>query len=567
MMMRLLRGAAIAIAVGGVVDPACDVRTTDRPTVAVEIVDTPSLALPAEGGGTRRDAASRVRQALTESLAADWNVVEGPVSTAAARVVVGDAPPAIELGAWHETERGAPPVHAVTVASPLTPNVRIIRAHGPRRITIWDSAAIGASIEGRGLKGESVVVRLFKDGVELASAEHRWRADDDVFEAQLTFLPPSVGAHRLEIRASSAAAERTELDNRVTLLIDTDAVRQRVLVYHPRLSWMSAFVARAIERDPRLELTSRAQASRGIAVTAGKDHEGFDAFDAVVIGAPDALTRAEVEALNRYVTVRGGSVLLVADRKLAGPSLALAPATSFDEILLDKAVDLAPGLRASELSVPRQTREGWDTIGSDGTRPVIMTAPRGRGRVVFSGALDAWRFRERSRYWQDLVAGLAARTPAAVDLRVEPAIARPGELIDVSSDTAAARVAGDVIRLWPGGEPGLFRGQFRAPAEAGTLTVTAERGGAVAEASVVVDPTAAQPWLDRDAGLEAFAAAHGGRLVGAQDIGPLVAELSQAAPGRPASRTIRPMRSAWWIAPFASLLAAEWTLRRRRHLH
>jgi len=567
MMMRVLRGAAIAIAVGGVADPACDVRTIDRPTVAVEIVDTPSLALPAEGGGTRRDAASRARHALTERLSADWNVVEGPVSTAAARVVVGDAPPAIDLGTWDATDRREPQVHAVTVASPLTPNVRITRAHGPRRITIWDSAAIGASIEGRGLKGESVVVRLFKDGVPLASAEHRWRTDLDVFEAQLVFLPPAVGAHRLEIRATSAAVERTELDNRVSLLIDTNAVRRRVLVHQPRLSWMSAFVARAIERDPRLEVSSRAQASRGIAVTAGKDREGFDAFDAIVIGAPDVLTRAEVEALNRYVTVRGGSVLLVADRKPAGPSLGLAPATSFDEVLLDAAVDLAPGLRASELSVPRQPREGWETIGRDGSRPVIMTAPRGRGRILFSGALDAWRFRERSRYWQDLIAGLAARAPAAVELRVEPAIARPGELIEVSSDTTAARVAGEAIRLWPGGEPGLFRGQFRAPVVAGTLTVRAERGGAVAEASVFVDPAAAHPWADRDSALEAFAAAHGGKLVRAEDVGSLGVELRQSADGRPASRTIRPMRSAWWIAPFASLLAAEWTLRRRHHLH
>jgi hypothetical protein len=28
-------------------------------------------------------------------------------------------------------------------------------------------------------------------------------------------------------------------------------------------------------------------------------------------------------------------------------------------------------------------------------------------------------------------------------------------------------------------------------------------------------------------------------------------------------RTARPMRSPWWILPFATLLCAEWTLRRR----
>jgi hypothetical protein len=195
-----------------------------------------------------------------------------------------------------------------------------------------------------------------------------------------------------------------------------------------------------------------------------------------------------------------------------------------------------------------------------------MMVPRGRGRVLFSGALDAWRYREGSRYWQDLVADFAARTPARVHVQVEPPVARPGEPIEISSNATAARVGDQVVRLWPGGEPGIFRGRFRAPAKSGLIGVTAERDGVTAQATLSVDEAAAHPWLDRD-GLDAFAAAHGGRSVGAQDTGILLADLRQAAERRPISRIVRPMRSAWWIAPFALLLGAEWTLRRRRHLH
>lgn len=566
-MMRVLRGAAIVIAAGGVVDPACDARSYERPTLSVEIVETPSLVLPAEGGGTRWDLARRARQALRDNLGAQWEVVDGPVSTAAARVVVGDAVPAIELGPWSDLQTGRAPIHAVTVASQLPTNVRIVSASAPRQITIWDAAAIDASIEGRGLKGHKVTVRLFKDDVALASTEHVWQSDVEVFDARLMFLPPAVGLHRLEIRASSSLAERTDVDNRVSLLVGTNAVRRRVLVYQPRLSWMGAFVARAIERDPRFELAARAQASRGVAVSAGKALEGFDTFDVVVVGAPDALTDAEVEALNRYVNGRGGSVLLVADRRPGGPYVRLAPSASFDEVLLQKPTDIAPGLRASELSVPNRPREGWEPLTSDRTQPVLMSVPRGRGRLVFSGALDAWRYREGSRYWQDLVAGLAARTPADVHVQVEPPVARPGELIEVSSNAPLARIDDQAIRLWPGGEPGIFRGQFRWPAATESISVTAEKEGAIAQTVVSVDPGAADAWRDRDAALGAFAAAHGGRIVSAQDIGRLVNELRQTAERRPTSRTVRPMHSVWWIAPFAAFLAAEWTLRRRRHLH
>jgi hypothetical protein len=567
MIMQVLRGAAIAVAVSGVVDPACRVRSYERPRLSVEFVETPSLALPAEGGGTRRDLAQRMRQTLRERLATQWEVVDRPVSTAAARVVVGDAAPEIELGPWADSETRRTPIHAVAVTSQLTPNVRILSVSAPRQITIWDGAAIDASIEGRGLKGQKVTVRLFKDDVELASTEHVWTSDGEVFGARLIFLPPAIGTHRLEMWASSSSAERTEVDNRVSLLIDTNDVRRRVLVYQPRLSWMGTFVARAIEGDPRFALASRAQASRGVSVSAGKALEAFDTFDAVVVGAPDALVHAEVEALDRYVTVRGGSVLLVADRKPTGAYVGLAPSASFDEILLQKPTEIAQDLRASELSVPNRPREGWEPLSSDRTRPALMTVLRGRGRLVFSGALDAWRYREGSRYWQDLVAGLAARTPADVQLQVEPAVARPGEVIEVSSNAPLARIDDQAVKLWPGGEPGIFRAQFRSPARTGSIKVTAEKDGAVAHAVVAIDPGAASPWSDNEAALGAFAAAHGGRLVSAQDIGPLVDELRQTAERRQTSRTVRPMRSVWWIAPFASLLAAEWTLRRRRHLH
>jgi hypothetical protein len=565
--MAVLRGAAIVIAVGGVIDPACDVRSYERPELSVEIVETPSLALPAEGGGTRRDLAQRVRQTLRDNLGAQWLVVDGPVSTAAARVVVGDAAPGIELGPWSDSRMGRTPVHAVTIASPLTPNVRIVSATAPRQITIWDGAAIHASIEGRGLKGQKVTVRMFKDDVALASTEHVWTSDGEVFGARLMFLPPAVGTHRLEIRASSSLAERAEVDNRVSLLVDANDVRRRVLVYQPRLSWMGTFVARAIEGDPRLELASRAQASRGISVSAGKALDAFDAFDAVVVGAADALVDAEVEALDRYVTDRGGSVLLVADRKPGGPYVRLAPSASFDELLLQKPTDIAQGLRASELIVPRRPREGWEPLSSDRTRPVLMSVLRGQGRVVFSGALDAWRYREGSRYWQDLVAGLAARTFPAVHVQAEPAVVRPGEPIEVSSNAPLARIDDQALKLWPGGEPGIFRTQVRSPTQTGVIRVSAEKDGAVAHAVVSIDPGAASAWSDNDATLGAFAAAHGGRIVTAQDIGRLVNELRQTAERRPTSRTVRPMRSAWWIAPFAAFLGAEWTLRRRRHLH
>src|SRR4029078_8618593 len=63
---------------------------------------------------------------------------------------------------------------------------------------------------------------------------------------------------------------------------------------------------------------------------------------------------------------------------------------------------------------------------------VILSMPRGDGRLMLSGAMDAWRFRAAGgnafdRFWQSPIAGLglAVAPPVAIDL--DPALLRPGE--------------------------------------------------------------------------------------------------------------------------------------------
>jgi len=88
-----------------------------------------------------------------------------------------------------------------------------------------------------------------------------------------------------------------------------------------------------------------------------------------------------------------------------------------------------------------------------------------------------------------------------------------------------------------------------------------------ATAQLNVTTSVTQPWSERDAALEAIATASGGMTVGPGDLDRLATELERHAKPATAVRTIRPLRGAWWMLPFAGCLAAEWALRRRRHLH
>ena len=76
--------------------------------------------------------------------------------------------------------------------------------------------------------------------------------------------------------------------------------------------------------------------------------------------------------------------------------------------------------------------------------PVIVSMPRGDGRLLLSGAMDAWRFRAADngafdRFWQSTIAGLALAVPPPIAIGVEPPLLRPGERGDVTVRDPVAR--------------------------------------------------------------------------------------------------------------------------------
>jgi len=208
--------------------------------------------------------------------------------------------------------------------------------------------------------------------------------------------------------------------------------------------------------------------------------------------------------------------------------------------------------------------------------PVVMVAPVGAGRLLISGALDAWRYRANhdaafDRFWQAAIAGLAAVSPPAVDVAVDPAVVAPGADAEVrvrirgDAATVSATLGTDPIRLWPDAEPGSFRGSFVAPADIGTagIAVTADSATGVGRFIVAAGARRARA---AGAPLSLLAASHGGVDVAADDLSSLVRTIRRdiAAPRVPTTR--RPMRSVWWMVPFAACLGGEWWLRRRRGL-
>jgi hypothetical protein len=567
----IARALAVALGIVGVVDPVW--QTTDRSPRAVE--------LQLEPGADAMGVKARLEQALRDEVT--FSADHAPV----ARVVVGDAlPPTVDRI----------PTSFVSLAPESTINTRVVAVAEPAAAMPGWRTAVTAVIEGRGVAGSTSGVVLERSGVELGRTEHKWTGTDERASVTIPFVPPSEGPARLSLRVLPLEGERIEGDNVADVRAVVRARRLKVLVHEARPSWIAAFVRRVLEANPAFDVSASVAASKGLAVNAGAAParlRQLDEFETVLVGAPEDLTSADVDALETFVRRRGGAVVLLPDRRPSGPYVRLLRSREFDEVLIETPVT-AQGqegaLQASELALPRGSIASPDVLASvereGGRRAVVFGAPLGDGRVVFSGAMDAWRFRAAdetgfARFWTSTVAGLALSAPPRLDLSAYPGIVKPGDFVGVRlrlrrselNDSAsrvdvpavrarliAASGTEELIRLWPGAEPGVFEGRVKIP-EVGTFDVSASSGAATADTVVIAAADVRTP-DDGDARRGAIAAATGGVHVGAQNLEPLVRSLRALTPAR-ASRDAHPARSVWFVAAFAALLGAEWTMRRR----
>ena len=591
-----LRTLAVAIAVAAAIDPALSSSHVSHPVISIIAAD------PARDSALVREAGATLEDRFT--------IVPGPFPSDAS-VLVGDALP-------DDVGELSSPVFAIAHRSTGS-EVELESVTAPSRAALDARVPVTAVLRAVGARTRVLDVTLRSNGLVVDRVARTLSSADEHIVIPLSFLPPAAGVAPLHIDATT---EKSDAVARADLSVDVRDTRWSVLFYDARPSWMSTFVRRAVERDRRFVVTSRVVTSRNLSTDVGRpparldDLEGTSHFDAIVIGAPDALSRAEVAGIDEYLRRRGGSVVLLLDQRAAGPyeeligsSTSTWPTKSLGVgVRIGAAGGDTVSLRSSETAWPNTLPPGavplavaLPTAGDSGRgRTIVWKSPVGGGRVIVSGAFDAWRFRDRGqsdfeRFWQSLVADAANLAPPPVSVSPARSVLAPGEESDIavtvrraafaSLDATAAPIdasvavavlapaaAGarrEVLHVMPSGSIGELHGTFRAPRAPGVYRVVASADGATADAAIVVAPDARRAGGDsRDARalVAAYVASRGGRVVADTEPHALTAGLTSAL--RPAARAElwHPMRSPWWIVPFALALSAEWWLRRRRGL-
>lgn len=589
----VLRGVAVTIAILGTVDP---VVMRERP-----IRRTVVIAAQAEGAGGSEgprhgtalgNAAWAAAAALGDQLADDFDVSLHRLSATDRAAACAPEMPCVLVG----EDRWAGPlgdgqsrvVGAVRIA-PAAPHLRIVNA---AVTALAHESAVGrlqVELNGVGVVGGRSVVDVLDSGVPIGQAVHEWTSDGRA-AVDIEWWPMASGLRRLTVRATGIAADGV-VDDGVDLGVPVSRDSYPVLVYDPRPSWTSTFVRRAIERDPRVSTRLVAKLGPQLQVSSGApfrlDQAALAAASAVVIGALDQLSAAEVELLDRFVRIRGGSLILVPDRRPTGAVMGLLSSPVTER--LEAAPVRVGDWRATELLVFRTPPAGASILSRVGDDAVVVSTPVGNGRVVVAGAMDAWRYRDVDdaafdRAWQSLIADAAAAGGRTLNVTADRPLARPGEeirldvrlramadadaAVGVSATVACGTDAPRVLRLWPTADRRRFEGRVSATdaVECRVAVSSTEPVVASGTADLRIATDVGRPLTRTTTTLAQAVAAAGGRVVAPGDEATTASDVRRLLPVELASAVTRPMRSVWWIVPFAACLGLEWWLRRRHGL-
>ena len=570
-----LRVVAVAIALGGIVDPAI---TSDRPSKRMVFVSA---------GDSARD--RRLADVVADALHRRFVVARSPVAGAGAAVIVGDVLP--------NSGDLVPTPAFVVVADSDKADVAIDRLDVPAHVTIDERVPVRARFTVRAAAGRSLDVTARAGGVVVDRVTSRVGKDRTML-VPLSFVPTGLGPVTVQISASLSGVELPAVADALVNVVDG---RRSVLFYDPRPSWMSTFVQRAIERDPQFAVTSRVITSRNVSTNTGQppaalgDPSTLAAFEVVVVGAPSALSAADVAGLEAFMRRRGGSVVFLLDDPTPGPYERLARVSAWSSnrgtpSVFTLAHDDSTSLRSGDVVVPA-TLPGGTKIIAGGSQAVVWESSFGAGRLIVSGARDAWHFRDAGlstfdRFWRTLIADAAASAPPPLVLEAVPALSKPGATVElrvamrdaalsadvertsgsVRASIAAALESSTPVRMWPEGGVGQFGGTVRAPRRPGVYRFTAAAGGRAAEIPLIVSADARVNAPISRSVADVWARTRGGRLLEARDIGKLPAALEAAMQPRSERTTWHPFRSAWWFVPFVLALSVEWWLRRRKGL-
>lgn len=377
-----------------------------------------------------------------------------------------------------------------------TPLVALEPLNLPDRLGRRDRLRVPVSARVQGCARSTLTVELLWDAEPVAAERIPVDLTERYLGAEFDLVPPDAGVHRVSARVTLPAASGGQVFQ-TSAVVEVRDENVRVLYVEGTPRAEAAFLTRAWQADPRLELTRKF-----LFATAGSGAYAFEGgrvnwadYDVVILGSvPPVLSEGVLNDLVRAVRERGVGLLLAGGRRLFNdPGLDRTALAGISAVRivdshsgLDGPVRFVPtaaGLRhpilkGAALPVPTsQARPGLDeravwlglpalggaallgepkpvavVLAADAAgRPLLVAQEVGRGRCVAAGWENTWPWALASdegaalhrRFWRQMIGWLANRRPRAWVLTDQPTYAAAA----LASGQQSARIRAGISGL------------------------------------------------------------------------------------------------------------------------
>lgn len=620
-LVGLRLGALVLLALAFAGLSCAEERGGERRELALVVDDSASMTL--------RDAEGVERARLAEELAAGLSAARPglefvPFTTGA---LASDPAAALELLARRRPDlagavligdddgaggyAGPPgfPVNVLAVDTPAAADYETLRPRAPRLIAAGRPAAVVVEVAARGGEPSPTVLTVTARRLE-SDGEPRVLGSDGIDSTggsrEFVFTPDLPGWWLIEARLEPVSGEATDWNNTRRLLVQVVDDEQTALILSAGPHPEAAFLARALEELPGVEVVrlhrrpdGRYYDPDGTPVTPEvREPAAVFLIDivpegsliselsrrndagrgtALIWGRPGLVVEADAAVWSLWPGLSTGTLRLVAGQ---------ARAVEAHDPLFSTAVEAGPPALLSYAEGLPVGVETILTLENPAGRPVpgALASRSGAPRLLLLGS-SWWRWHLARRLhgedplYQNLTAELFSllSTPPPGEgprLHLERRYVEAGgelvvELDDPSGGSPAALLLDEgggrrgEVTFTPDHD-GVRRSRLTAPREPGLYFVSiATDSGAVVEEPFVVEPPLNElRLLNPDlAGLRRLAEEGGGNYLESTGDEPVL------APSRHRRTVVDPWRaSPWFIGLVVVLLTADWLLRRKRNL-
>lgn len=426
---------------------------------------------------------------------------------------------------WKAIEASGVPIHTVGIGQPLDRfDVELADVSVPDRVA--PNSLVTARLRIRHAQAQTARVRVSAGKDLLFAADVQLPADVNQSLHTIKFPSGDKGVRQLEFSVESELPDSDgsiDVDpipqnNRQPRIVQVVDSPKRILYVEGEPRWEYKFIRRALHNNPSVEIVSLLKTSPNKFYRQGvespeelangfpRTREELFRYDAVIIGSFDAaeLVTQQQAALRDFVSIRGGSLLMLAGRQgLADGGWGRSVTAAALPVVLNnrlnsetfgrsrwKAVPTLAGLRTPWLRLTDdesavvdawqglpaladaqslgQTKPGAVTLLERvsveqqiaETEPLLVTQRYGKGRSTVLGTSGTWRWQmslpsdddRHERFWTQLLSAIVENSVPQVNIELERPVLRDAQTATVSvtafnTDYSALRQATYPVKI------------------------------------------------------------------------------------------------------------------------